>query len=229
MSKRRSTTASGPTRRKPTRLNRSECGKTDRRPNPESGRSDHTAALTGSFTPDITCAGQRHAHGSALRDEDLHSFHGTALGAAPNLHHDGGARGAGQSCACGSILPLPRLLPPVSRSDLFCTVTPIDDRGRLADRSPIRAAGWAPGQPVTISTTDDHDLVIVRAGGPETITRHGHLRLPARIRHSCGLSAGDRLLVAVTATPSMLTVYPMATVEAILRHRAPGSTSAGTP
>jgi AbrB family looped-hinge helix DNA binding protein len=92
----------------------------------------------------------------------------------------------------------------------------MDDRGRLADRSAIRAADWAPRQPVAISVTHDHRLLIVRAGGPETITRHGYLRLPARIRHALGLAAGDRLLVTVTATPRLLTVYPMATVEAIL-------------
>ena len=103
-----------------------------------------------------------------------------------------------------------------------------DDRGRLADRSPICAAGWAPGQPVTISIANDHRLVLVRPDGPQTITRHGHLRLPASVRHTCGLSAGDRLLVTVTATPPLLTVYPMATVEAILRRLAPASTATGT-
>jgi hypothetical protein len=38
--------------------------------------------------------------------------------------------------------------------------------------------------------------VIIQAGGLDTITRDGHLRLPARIRHACKLSAWDRLFVA---------------------------------
>jgi AbrB family looped-hinge helix DNA binding protein len=101
----------------------------------------------------------------------------------------------------------------------------MDDRGRLADRSPIRAAELAPEQPITISVAHDDRLLIVRAGGPETITRHGYLRLPARVRHALGLAAGDRLLVTVTATPRILTVYPMATVEAILRQSRSGSMS----
>lgn len=114
-------------------------------------------------------------------------------------------------------LPLAPLLPPIPRSSLLCVVTPIDDRGRLADRSPIRAVGWSPGQSVTISVTRDN-IVIVRPDGPESITRQGHLRLLARIRHMCRLSAGDRLLVLVTPTVSLIVVYPMATLEAILRH-----------
>jgi hypothetical protein len=92
----------------------------------------------------------------------------------------------------------------------------MDRRGRLADRSPIRAVGWPPGQPITISASQDPYLVIVRPGGPDKITRDGHLRLPARIRHTCKLSAGDRLLVTVTTTPPMVAVYLMATVETII-------------
>jgi hypothetical protein len=106
----------------------------------------------------------------------------------------------------------------------------MDDRGRLADRSPIRAAVWLPGQPITISAAPDRLVIVVNAGGPETITRHGHLRLPAGIRHACGLSAGDRLLVTVTHTEPMLAVYPMATVETILRQQhAPVTTTTETP
>jgi hypothetical protein len=69
------------------------------------------------------------------------------------------------------------------------------------------------------------------AGGPNNITRDGHLRLPARIRHACKLSAGDRLLVIVTATPPMVAVYPMATVETIIGRQLGESppTVAGVP
>lgn len=111
-------------------------------------------------------------------------------------------------------LPLAPLLSPVPHvSSLFCVVTPMDDRGRLADRSPIRAAGWSPGQPVTISITRDHIAIV--GDGPHAITDHGHIRLPSYVRHACRLVPGDRLLVAVPA-PGVLAVYPMAALEAIL-------------
>jgi bifunctional DNA-binding transcriptional regulator/antitoxin component of YhaV-PrlF toxin-antitoxin module len=189
----------------------SECSNADRRLALPSGRPGGTAGLPVNVTNDFTCAAQSHQHRHAIRDEDLHSLRQISLVGAPCPHHDDTAQvipapdvnGTIHPCPYGGGLPLPRLLPPVRRSDLFCAVTPMDDRGRLADRSPIRAADWAPGQPVTISVTHDHRLLIVRAGGPEAITRHGHLRLPARIRHALGLAAGDRLLVTITATPRL--------------------------
>ena len=76
--------------------------------------------------------------------------------------------------------------------------------------------------------TDDRRLIYVRPDGSQTITRHGHLRLPAPVRHACGFSAGDRLLVTVMATPPVLTVYPMAAVEVILRQLGAASTARAT-
>lgn len=222
MSPRRTRAVAGSRRRKAGRSGGSECANPDHRPTPDSDRSDRLAALPRSFTSGITRPVQSPTDGCALRDEDLHSFPATSLAAALHPHQDIHVLRAGQPCTCTSGLPVPRLLPPIPRSDLFCTVTPIDDRGRLADRSPIRAAGWRPGQPVTISMTDDHSVVIIQASGPETITRHGHLRLPMRVRHACRLSTGDRLLVAATTTQLM--VYPMATVEAALQQLATRTT-----
>jgi hypothetical protein len=229
MTKRRTRTVAGSARRNAARLIDCECSIVDRRSNPESARSNCSAAPAENCTSGITCAGQSHMRGPALRDDNLHSPHATSLGAAPRPHHDGRAPRTEQPWPPRAVLPLPALLLPASPSGLFCTVTPIDDRGRLADRSPIRVAGWAPGQPVTISMTDDRRLVYVRPDGPQTITHHGHLRLPAAVRYACGLSAGDRLLVTVAATPPLLTVYPMAAVEAILRQPGAASTAGATP
>jgi hypothetical protein len=102
------------------------------------------------------------------------------------------------------------------RSALYCTVTPMDCHGRLADRSPLRAVGWPAGQPVTITASPEGQLVTVRAGGPNAITRDGHLRLPAHIQRGCHLTAGDRLLVTAATAPARLAVYPMATIEKII-------------
>ncbi len=123
----------------------------------------------------------------------------------------------------GGGLPLAPLFPPMSSPSLYCAVTPIDDRGRLADRSPIRAVGWSPGQPVTISVTHE-SIVIVRPGGPESITWQGHLRLPARIRHMCRVSSGDRVLVVISPVTDLIVVYPMVSLGAILlQHHVPAS------
>jgi hypothetical protein len=202
-----------------------ECGNAHHRLRPDFGGAGCSAALPVHLTSGFTLAGESTDSGSAPRDEDVHSAERASLNEATRqLDHgdvpDGAALPATpdicQPCTHGGGLPLPRFSPPVPRSDLFCTVTPMDRRGRLADRSPIRAAGWPPGQPVTISASRDPHLVIVQACGPETITRDGHLRLPARIRHGCKLSAGDRLFITVTTAPPIVAVYPMATIETII-------------
>lgn len=129
----------------------------------------------------------------------------------------------------GAGLPLPPLSVPTPLPSLYYTVTPIDARGRLADRSPIRALGWRPGQPVTITVTEQVVVVTAQAGGAESITRQGHLRLSARIRHACRLNAGDRVLVAAAPTPGVLAVYTMALLESILREHHATTSSGEAP
>lgn len=113
-------------------------------------------------------------------------------------------------------LPLALLLSPMPAPSLYCALTPIDNRGRLADRSPIRAIGWPPGQPITISVVQETVVVISGSTGTESITGQGHLRLPAHVRHLCRLTPGDRLLVAAAPGPGVLVAYTMPLLESIL-------------
>jgi hypothetical protein len=116
-------------------------------------------------------------------------------------------------------LPLPPLPQPMPTPSLYYALTPIDDRGRLADRSPIRALGWSPGEPITISVIQQAVIAISQPSGAESITRQGHLRLPARIRHMCRLISGDRLLVAAAPATGLIVAYTMPYLESILlRH-----------
>lgn len=222
---RRTNPTSGPTHRSWADPDHSECSGAGRCSTLASTGSGSGIALPSLIALGVTCAGQGIHSGSALGDEDVHSSARTSPDLPPHPAEDGdalwaagrpGEPGVCRGCAHGDGLPLPWLSAPVRRSDLFCAVTPMDRRGRLADRSPIRAAGWSLGEPITISISRDPRRVIVRSGGPDTITRDGHLRLPARIRHACNLSAGERLLVTVTATPPVVAVYPMATIETII-------------
>lgn len=113
-------------------------------------------------------------------------------------------------------LPLAPLRLPMPAPSLYCAVTPIDDRGRLADRSPIRAVGWVPGQQITIFVVQETVVVISQSNGAESITRQGHLRLPAHVRHICRLTPGDRLLIAAAPGPGVLVAYTMPSLESIL-------------
>lgn len=113
-------------------------------------------------------------------------------------------------------LPLAPLLAPMPAPSLYCAVTPIDDRGRLADRSPIRALGWPPGQPTTISVVQETVVVSSGPHGTASITRQGHLRLPAHVRHLCRITPGDRLLIAAAPGPGILAGYTTPSLESIL-------------
>lgn len=113
-------------------------------------------------------------------------------------------------------LPLPPLLTPMPVPSLYCVVTPIDVRGRLADSSPIRALSWPPGHPITITVTHQAIVATHRVGGTDCITRQGHLRLPARIRHLCRITSGHRLLVAAEPDAGLIVVYTIAHLESIL-------------
>jgi hypothetical protein len=125
-----------------------------------------------------------------------------------------------------SNLPLVALQPLTAPILLHCVVTPIDARGRLADSSPARILGWPPGHPISIAAIphDGRQIIRVRPGGPNAVTRQGHLRIPAYVRHLCLIATGDRLLVA--AEPGHgLTVYTMNLLSEILS----GSTRAERP
>jgi len=113
-------------------------------------------------------------------------------------------------------LPLAPLLAPIPAPSLWCALTPIDDRGRLANRSPIRVLGWLPGQPITISVVQETVVVSSGSNGAESITRQGHLRLPAHVRHLCRIIPGDRLLIAAAPGPGVLVGYTTASLESIL-------------
>lgn len=112
--------------------------------------------------------------------------------------------------------PLAPLFLPMPAPSLYCVLTPIDDRGRLASRSPMRALGWPSGQPITISIVQQTVVVISQPNGAERLTRQGHLRLPAHVRHACRITPWDRLLIAAAPATGVLVAYTMPSLESIL-------------
>jgi hypothetical protein len=84
------------------------------------------------------------------------------------------------------------------RSSSVCySLTKIDDRGRVADRSFIRVLLWGPGHPIDLTALQGPAVLVASSTeGQQLINRQGHLRLPASVRRLCGLEPGDRLLMA---------------------------------
>lgn len=92
----------------------------------------------------------------------------------------------------------------------------MDCRGRIADQAVLRALGWPPGTPTDVRTSGGIVIVAAGAGDAGTVTTHGHLRLPAAIRHRLGLQPGDRVLLVGRPTEARLIIYPPAALDELL-------------
>lgn len=128
-------------------------------------------------------------------------------------------------------LPLVRLFSPLPAPSLYCVITPVDNRGRLADRSPIRAMKWQPRQSLTIFAAPGMAVIVAQPNGVECITVRGHLRLPANVRHLCRIAPGDRVLGVAAPENDLIVVYTMPLLESILlsHHTAADTPSKATP
>jgi hypothetical protein len=103
-------------------------------------------------------------------------------------------------------LPLPEL-PPQRTSTVVYGASAIDDRGRVADRVVLRALGWPAGHRLAIRETAGALAVVPDPSGSHQVTGRGRLRIPAALRHRCGLATGDRVLLAADPDRSHLAIY----------------------
>jgi hypothetical protein len=112
-------------------------------------------------------------------------------------------------------LPLP-CLPPQRTSAVVYGASAVDDRGRVADRVVLRALGWAAGHRLDIREATGSLTVVPDPTGTHQVTGQGHLRIPAEMRHRCGLRTGDRVLLAADPDRSYLAIYPPAALDKAL-------------
>jgi hypothetical protein len=112
-------------------------------------------------------------------------------------------------------LPVPRLAVTRLRSTVY-GLAAVDDRGRVADHTVVRALGWGSG--TRLDVHESGGLVLVRADrqGVFSVTGQGHLRLPATVRHWCGLLPRDRVLLAADPAEGLLVVHPPAALDAMV-------------
>jgi hypothetical protein len=76
--------------------------------------------------------------------------------------------------------------------------------------------GWVPGARLNIRESGGLVLVTADGQGVFGLTGRGHLRLPAAVRHWCGLAAGDRVLLSADPVQGLLVVYPRAVLVAMI-------------
>jgi hypothetical protein len=119
-------------------------------------------------------------------------------------------------------LPLPSLIPGRTTA-LVYGLSALDDRGRLANRTIMQALGWSAGLRLDISETNGRLVIRPREHGAFHVTGQGHLRVPAALRHRCGLEPGDRVLLAADPHQRQLVAYPSAALDALIAGQAAGS------
>lgn len=90
----------------------------------------------------------------------------------------------------------------------------MDCRSRLAIRTVMPALGWSAGTDVDIRLDGSRVIIHPNVSGVTTLTQQDHLRLPAAIRHQCGLRPSDRVLLV--ADSGTLVVYPPAALDVLL-------------
>jgi hypothetical protein len=120
-------------------------------------------------------------------------------------------------------LPLPTLIPR-RRSTVVYGLSAVDDRGRVADRVIMRALGWSAGLRLDIRVAAGVLTVFTDPEGVYQVTNQGHLRLPAPLRHRCGLKAGVRVLLAADPQRSRLAIYPPAALDTLLPQQSTDTT-----
>lgn len=120
-------------------------------------------------------------------------------------------------------LPLPRLQSVTSAGAVSFHTTTVDDRGRIGVLAPLRELEWSPGAVLTCRLVDGAIAVSPSTSGGFRIGRRGYLRIPAPLRHRCRLAPGSRVLVVAHRGAALLEIHPAASVEAMLRHRAPSA------
>ena len=118
-------------------------------------------------------------------------------------------------------LPVPRVGRLQRITTAKYTVTTSDRHGRLADRSLLKAMGWAAGQNLTIRPGQAPDTIVIRAetAGPAALSSHGFLRLPSAVRYWCHIREGDRVLIAGYPDSGLVVVCTLATLDDMINSR----------
>jgi hypothetical protein len=119
-------------------------------------------------------------------------------------------------------LPLPDLLPQRTSAVVY-GASAVDDRGRVAERVVLRALRWPAGHRVSIRESGGALTVVPDPAGNHQVTGRGFLRIPAALRHRCGLATGDRVLLAADPDRSQLAIYPPAALDKALARTAPAN------
>jgi hypothetical protein len=112
-------------------------------------------------------------------------------------------------------LPVYPLQRPNPASAVYA-VAAVDCNGRVAERAVVQALGWSAGTVLNLRIRANLILVQADQRGAYVLAPPGYVRLPAAIRHRCGLVPGARLLLAADPVRQVLVMYPPAALDAMV-------------
>lgn len=98
----------------------------------------------------------------------------------------------------------------------ICGTAAIDCNGRLVEATVITALDWTPGTRLHIRASGGLVLVSADEGAVFPMARQGQVRLPATVRHWCGLTAGSRVLLVADPAAGLLVVHPPAALHTMI-------------
>lgn len=137
---------------------------------------------------------------------------------APGNARDASARIVGQ--------PLPLIAvpasPPQRVGNVLYSIATVDDRGRVADRQMTATLTWTAATRLSIRHHDGLLAVAADPHGVFTLTKQGHVRLPADARRAGHLSSGDRVLLVAHLDRQTITVFPPVALDQLVLPVLPG-------
>jgi hypothetical protein len=133
----------------------------------------------------------------------------------PKASRDGGSRQAGRARQRSLRVTPPRLAPVRERSSVY-GVSAVDDRGRIMAQHVLGCLGWPPGTRLAVHEQGGLVVATPDENASVRLTAAGHLRLPAPLRHWCGLEAGSRVFLVADADRQRLVLHPPASLDAMI-------------
>ncbi|WP_134734255.1 hypothetical protein [Amycolatopsis nivea] len=113
--------------------------------------------------------------------------------------------------------PMAPLSPTYSAAAWTYSVASMDASGRLATRAALKALGWAPGTPLTLTVWRGAAVLFRRdPNGAVTVGHSLRVQVPAGLRSRCALRTGDQVLLAHSQKEDALLVYTLPLLEQVL-------------
>lgn len=109
---------------------------------------------------------------------------------------------------------------PALAADVVYGLGRIDASGRIAEQAVSAALGWRAGERLTLTAAAGMVTARPDPHGLFTLPPRHCLKIPATLRHRCGLLPGDPVLLAARPTEDTLTAYSLAVVDLAIRAHA---------